>query len=150
MKLYDLRTEYRVNPVGLSNRRLRFSWKLDSAEKNTMQTSYKINVIDENGNQVWNSGTRISQDSVLISYDGEKLESGTCYTVLVSVTDNYGNTAEIEGTFETGIFDNTQFSAQMITSDFPAEETACPVFERIPTGEKSKKSPSLCDSTWSI
>ena len=143
MKLYELRTEYRVNPVGLSNRRLRFSWKLDSAEKNTMQTSYKINVIDENGNQVWNSGTRISQDSVLISYDGEKLESGTCYTVLVSVTDNYGNTAEIEGTFETGIFDNTQFSAQMITSDFPAEETACPVFEKEFRLEKKVKKARL-------
>lgn len=140
MKLYDLRTEYRVNPVGLSNRRPRFSWKMDSTEKNTMQTSYKINIMDENGNQVWDSGTKTSQDSVLISYDGEKLESETCYTVLVSVTDNHGNTAEIEGTFETGIFDNSQFSAQMITGNFPAEETACPVFgKKFAVKKKVKK-----------
>ena len=140
MKLYDLRTEYRVNPVGLANRKPRFSWKMYSAEKNTMQTSYKINVIDENGNQVWNSGKRLSQNSVLISYDGEKLESETYYTVLVSVTDNHGNTAEIEGTFETGIFDNTQFSAQMITGSFPTEETACPVFgKRFSVKKKVKK-----------
>lgn len=143
MKLYDLRTEYRVNPVGLANRRPRFSWKMYSAEKNTMQISYKINVIDEKGNQVWNSGTKTSQNSVLISYDGEKLESETYYTVLVSVTDNHGNTAEIEGTFETGIFDNTQFSAQMITGSFPAEETACPVFGREFTLEKKVKKARL-------
>ena len=140
MKLYDLRTEYRINPVGLSNRRPRFSWKMDSTEKNTMQTSYKINIMDENGNQVWDSGTKTSQDSVLVSYDGEKLESETCYTVLVSVTDNHGNTAEIEGTFETGIFDNTQFSAQMITGSFPEEETACPIFgKKFAVKKKVKK-----------
>ena len=140
MKLYDLRTEYRVNPVGLTNRKPRFSWKMYSAEKNTLQTSYKINVIDEKGNQVWNSGTKTSQDSVLISYDGEKLESETYYRVLVSVTDNHGNTAEIEGTFETGIFDNNQFSAQMITGSFPAEETACPVFgKKFAVKKKVKK-----------
>ena len=143
MKLYDLRTEYRTNPVGLSNRSPRFSWKMDSAEKNTMQTSYKINVIDEDGNQVWDSGTKTSQDSVLISYDGEKLESETYYTVLVSVTDNHGNTAEIKGAFETGIFDNTQFSAQMITGSFPAEETACPVFGREFTLKKKVKKARL-------
>lgn len=140
MKLYDLRTEYRINPVGLANRSPRFSWKMQSDEKDTLQTSYEINVTDENGKQVWNSGKRLSQDSVLISYDGEKLESETCYTVLVSVTDNHGNMAEIEGTFETGIFDNTQFSAQMITGIFPAEETACPVFgKRFAVKKKVKK-----------
>ena len=107
MKLYDFRTEYRENPIGLTDRTPRFSWKINSEEQNTIQTAYKINVTDENGNAVWNSGKKESDQSVLIPYEGEKLKDEMLYKVEVSVTDNHGNTESIEGTFETGIFDNT-------------------------------------------
>ena len=30
MKLYDLRTEYKVNPIGITEKNPRFSWKLES------------------------------------------------------------------------------------------------------------------------
>ena len=33
MKLYDMRTEYRVNPIGITEKHPRFSWKLESGEK---------------------------------------------------------------------------------------------------------------------
>lgn len=58
------------------------------------------------------------------------------YKVEVSVTDNHGNIASTEGTFETGILDNAQFIAKMLTSDFPAKETACPVFGKTFALEK--------------
>ena len=86
---------------------------------------------------------KVSDQSVLISYEGEALASETLYTVQVSVADNHGNTESVEGTFETGIFDNTEFKAQMITSDFPEEETACPVFGKIFTLEKKVKKARL-------
>ena len=73
MKLYDLRTEYRENPIGLTDKAPRFSWKIESEEQNTIQTVYEINVTDEKGNVVWNSGKKASDQSVLISYEGEKL-----------------------------------------------------------------------------
>ena len=44
MKLYDLRTEYRENPIGLTDKAPRFSWKIESEEQNTIQTVYEINV----------------------------------------------------------------------------------------------------------
>ena len=53
MKLYDLRTEYRENPIGLTEKAPRFSWKIESDEKDTVQTSYEIKVTDENGKLVW-------------------------------------------------------------------------------------------------
>ena len=143
MKLYDFRTEYRENPIGLTDRAPRFSWKIKSEEQNTIQTAYEINVTDENGNAVWNSGKKESDQSVLISYEGEKLKDEMLYKVEVSVTDNHGNTESIEGTFETGIFDNTEFIAKMITSDFPAEETACPVFGKTFAIEKKVKKARL-------
>ena len=73
MKLYDLRTEYRENPIGLTEKAPRFSWKIESDEKDTVQTSYEIKVTDENGKLVWDSGKKVSDQSVLISYEGEAL-----------------------------------------------------------------------------
>lgn len=143
MKLYDLRTEYRENPIGLTDKAPRFSWKMESEEQNTIQTAYEIHVTDENGNVVWNSGKKASDQSVLIPYEGETLADEMFYKVEVSVADNHGNVEAIEGTFETGIFDNTEFTAKMITSDFPAEETACPVFGKTFAIDKKVKKARL-------
>ena len=143
MKLYDLRTEYRENPIGLTDKAPRFSWKIESQEKDTLQTAYEIKVTDEKGNIVWNSGKKASDQSVLISYEGETLADEMLYKVEVSVADNHRNVESIGGTFETGIFDNAEFIAKMITSDFPAEETACPVFGKTFAIDKKVKKARL-------
>ena len=143
MRLYDLRTEYRENPIGLTDKAPRFSWKMESEEKDTLQTAYEIKVTDENGKFVWNSGKKASDQSVLIPYEGEILTDEMLYKVEVSVTDNHGNAESIEGTFETGIFDNTEFIAKMITSDFSEEETACPVFGKTFAIDKKVKKARL-------
>ena len=143
MRLYDLRTEYRVNPVGLTDKAPRFSWKIEAQEKDTLQSAYEIKVTGENGNVVWNSGKQASGQSVLIPYEGETLKDEMLYKVDVSVADNHGNVESIKGTFETGIFDNTQFIAKMITGDFPEEETACPVFGKTFAIDKKVKKAHL-------
>ena len=98
---------------------------------------------DEKGNIVWNSGKKASDQSVLISYEGETLADEMLYKVEVSVADNHGNVESIGGTFETGIFDNAEFIAKMITSDFPEEETACPVFGKTFAIDKKVKKARL-------
>ena len=143
MRLYDFRTEYRENPIGLTEKAPRFSWKIESDEKDTVQTSYEIKVTDENGKLVWDSGKKVSDQSVLILYEGEALADETFYTVEVTVADNHGNVESVEGSFETGIFDNTVFIAKMITSDFPEEETACPVFGKTFAIDKKVKKARL-------
>lgn len=143
MRLYDFRTEYRENPIGLTEKAPRFSWKIESDEKDTVQTSYEIKVTDESGKLIWDSGKKVSDQSVLISYEGEVLADETFYTVEVTVADNHGNVESVEGSFETGIFDQTEFKAQMITSDFPEEETACPVFGKTFTIDKKVKKARL-------
>lgn len=130
MKIYDLRTEYRNNPIGLTVKLPRFSWKMEAVKENTVQNSYRIIVTDDKNVAVWDSTEVQSDDSVLVPYAGEPLNAEKFYKVTVFVTDNYGNKAEIQGSFENGIFDNAQFKAKMITSDFPEEETACPVFSK--------------------
>ncbi len=127
MKIYDLRTEYRENPIGLDVKHPRFSWKMKSDAQNTVQSSYRITVSDSE-KTVWDSGVTESDQSVLIPYSGEKLKPETAYMVNIEVKDNYGNTAQNKTSFETGVFSGNDFSANMLTHDFPEDETACPIF----------------------
>ena len=138
MKIIDLRTEYRKAPFGLAVRSPRFSWKMESEEQDTVQTAYRIRV-NADGRNVWDTGRRESDSSVLIPYEGSTLEDETIYEVILDAEDNHGNTAHVETHFVTGIFDPETFSAKMITHDFPAEETACPVFYRDFGTEKPVK-----------
>ncbi|RRD94031.1 alfa-L-rhamnosidase [Clostridiales bacterium COT073_COT-073] len=128
MKLYDLRTEYKVNPIGITEKHPRFSWKLESEEKGTLQQSYHILVMDEES-VVWETKME-SEESILIAYAGQELQDEMLYQVKIEVTDNHGNTATGEMFFETGIGNPEVFQAKMITHDFPPEETACPIFSK--------------------
>ena len=137
MKLYDLRTEYRVNLIGITEKHPRFSWKLESGERDTIQQSYHI-VVTADEKIVWETKAE-SEESVLIPYAGEELRDETLYQVSVAATDNHGNTAAGEMSFETGILEPETFQAKMITHDFPEDETACPIFSRTFTAKGKVK-----------
>ncbi|MHB0864974.1 glycoside hydrolase family 78 protein [Paenibacillus sp. SEL3] len=127
MKIVDLRTEYRKNPVGLDVRKPRFSWKLVSEEQNVQQTAYRIQVTTD-GNSIWDTGKLESDTSIHVEYAGLDLAASTRYRVQVEVWDNKEKHATVQGSFETGLLNGTNFKAEWITHRFPAEETACPVF----------------------
>lgn len=139
MKLKDLRTEYQKNPIGIDVKKPRFSWKLVSEEQNVMQTAYRIFVTKDNGINVWDSGKKESDSSVLLEYEGMELEACTSYKVVVEVWDNKGNQEVVDGTFETGLLDGTNFKADWITHNLPEEETACPIFVKEFKVEKEIK-----------
>ncbi|MCR5753840.1 MAG: glycoside hydrolase family 78 protein [Acetatifactor sp.] len=126
MRIYDFRVEYRKNPIGITEKHPRFSWKLDSETKDTVQKTYHILVKTE-GQVVWDEYEQ-SENSILIPYNGKPLCAETAYDVEVEVTDNYGNYAKAQALFETGMIDSLAFKADMISHDFPEEETACPIF----------------------
>lgn len=77
MELYDLKTEYRVNPIGLTVRNPRFSWKIRAEEKNTRQKSCRITVTSC-GKTVWDAEYE-TEESVLVPYAGEPLVPETLY-----------------------------------------------------------------------
>ena len=143
MRIKDVRVEYRKDPIGMDVSRPRFSWKMESDEKNTMQSAYRIQVslLDEAENKevsVWDSGKMESDQSVLVEYVGEELLPETVYRCGVTVWDNHGNEAEGEVSFETGLMNPENMQAQWITHDFE-EEKACPVFFRRFSTEKKIK-----------
>ena len=129
MKLYDFCIEYKKEPTGVSVRIPRFSWKLESSQRDTVQTAYRLQVFSGD-ETVWDSGRKACAKSVLIPYAGKELEEEKEYQVSLIVEDNHGNEAQSRTSFSTGIFDASHLRAKMITHDFSAEETACPVFYR--------------------
>ncbi len=123
----DLKTEYRVNPIGIDIQKPRFLWAFTSDRKNTMQQSYVIHVASSEG-IVWDSGEVRSSQSVHVLYAGMALKPCTRYTVKVKITDNYGETASLEGWFETGLMSYQNFDAGWITHGYNDDFEPCPVF----------------------
>lgn len=97
LKIYDCKTEYRNNPIGIDAAAPRFSWKIQSDRQNVIQTSYRI--IAHSGNTLlWDSGSVLSSESQRIPYGGPTLTSGqqVYWTVEVSAG---GVTAVSESAF---------------------------------------------------
>ena len=70
MKIRDLKIEYRKNPIGLDEVNPRFSWKIESNEKDVVQDAYEIKVYKNSEPRDWldltqNSCSEIS-DLILV------------------------------------------------------------------------------------
>lgn len=93
--VHDLRCEYRNNPLGIDDTTPRLSWKLIETNKTRgqKQTAYQILVasslenLDNNIGDAWNSGEVISNQSVNVIYNGNKLLSAKQYFWKVKVWD---------------------------------------------------------------
>ena len=126
MKLYDLRTEYQKNPIGLDVQP-RFSWKIESDDSEVYQQSRRI-VVQDGTKKIWDSGIVTDDISVLVPYKGQNLSPMTEYKVTVTVTDNHGNSAETSGTFETGLLKQKNWKACWISDPFSLQEKACSLY----------------------
>ncbi len=128
MKISRILTEYQQEPIGLDERSPRFSWQIESEEKDTMQTGCRIRVFQE-AEEVWDSGKLLTAESKGIvfgsnciadrstvadstsgqaqdgAFAGKELLPCTEYRVKVQIWDNHGSEAEGETRFETGLLD---------------------------------------------
>lgn len=103
MIIYDMKTEDLINPIGIDEKKPRFSWKLQSKISGTVQTAYRIIVRSDN-DTVWDSGKVTSDRSICIEYDGQSLSAMTKYSWQVSVWDEQGNEYTSDtADFETGL-----------------------------------------------
>lgn len=127
LQLVDLRTEYRINPLGIDAVSPRFSWKLQSDECNTMQSSYRI-IVRRMEETVWDSTEVLGDTSICVRYAGTDLVPETRYEVTVEIKDNHGNTANAAGWFETGLMTYTNMQANWITHGFADDLEPCAVF----------------------
>lgn len=129
MGIYDLKTEYLHNPIGIDICNPTFSWKLKSDIRARKQIAYEIVVaLDmELQNIVWNSG-KVIVDVNHVIYEGPKLEGTTRYYWYVAIWNELGKKYRSELVwFETGLMgtDSTLWQgAQWIGNPKPTINTA--------------------------
>lgn len=111
--LKEITVSGRLCPLG-TEETPRFSWKIDSDEKNILQKSYEIEVRSEEA-VLWESGLIFSDQSVAVLYQGEALKPRTRYRVLVRVTDHGGTLHEGQTWFETGMLRKEEWKAAWIS-----------------------------------
>src|SRR5690606_30794740 len=100
IETYDLRCENLREPLGIDTTIPRFSWKIKISENENKQVAYQILVagnqdeLSENDALLWNSGKVESDNTILVSYNGQKLNSGNFVWWKVRVWDKAGNVSE--------------------------------------------------------
>ena len=136
-RIYDLKTDYAEEPLGIENPSPVFSWKMINENPGAKQEGYEIRITDDNGDVVWDSGFVNSDLSNSIKYEGKNLNPRTCYNWQLKVIDNKGDMAESGSFFETGIMSANENSplwegAQWIGGDkssLPFNAFYIPVFQ---------------------
>lgn len=129
VEIYDIRTEYRTDPIGMDTVVPAFSWKLRSDERGTAQRACRIRVEAPEG-CAWDSGWVRTDRSLYHPYAGAPLKPRTRYTLLVEAEDNHGEKAAGSGSFETGLLDYRGMEADWITYEGEDDREPCAVFIR--------------------
>ncbi len=107
----NLRCESMVNPLGIDAKVPRFSWQIHSSERNSMQMSYRILISDapenlkRNIGNCWDSKTVMSDQSIMVPYEGKPLSPNRKYYWKVLIQDNTGfeSAWSTEAWFQTGL-----------------------------------------------
>ncbi len=120
----NLRCEMLVNPLGIDASQPRFSWQLESTQRNVVQTSYQIIVssseqkLKAGNGDLWRSEMVNNSKSLLINYGGKALQPATKYFWKVKVITNRGEaTCNENAFFSTGLLDTGNWKAKWIGYD---------------------------------
>jgi alpha-L-rhamnosidase len=124
-----LRTNYRETPLGIDSEKPRFLWQSDSTERGWKQSAYRILVASDPGlltsrhPDIWDSGKRMSDDSVDVPFEGKPLLSGHRYFWTVEVWGPRGSSTTATPTwFEMGLLSPADWKAKWISGNETEEE----------------------------
>jgi len=120
------RVNGRVEPQGINEDRLVFSWNLCDQISDTTQTEYRITV-----QNLWDTGWVKSSQCIEIPYQGKELQSSTRYRWLVEVKNNRGETSQLQtpASFTTGIIKPEDWKAKWISMN-RTDKDPLPIFRK--------------------
>jgi len=106
----DLRTDTRVNPIGLEASHLQFSWRLQSIPHQSawqLQVAGAEDLLAQGKPDLWDSGWREGDQTHRIRYEGTPLQTARQAWWRVRVKDGQGNESAWSepATFEMGLLD---------------------------------------------
>ena len=102
-QLTHLTVDYLTDPVGLDSAHPSFAWQMVSDEFDVKQQAYRIQVFDEQGQPVWDSGKVTSDDSLGIEFGAQSLKPSHTYRWQLDVWDNHGNLLTRNAQFQTSL-----------------------------------------------
>lgn len=139
VKVDTLTCEHLTNPIGIGNQQPRFSWKLRSTVAGEMQTAWEIRAasslarVRDDSPKLWASGKVASDQSVLIPWNGKRLDSRSRVFWQVRVWDKGGQPSAWSevASFELGLLDPANdWKGKWITADLPRYDIEAPALER--------------------
>ena len=110
-QVVNLLTEYTSCPMGLDEARPRFSWQMRAEELGAAQAAYRLTLMDEQGQTVWDSGRITSSTSLAVPYAGTMLRPETRYRWTVDVWNKQGEKQTADSWFETGLMETSDKAA---------------------------------------
>ena len=125
----NLRCEYLTNPLGIDAAKPRLSWIIDALQskitRSVRQTAYQVLVastpelLSKDKGDLWDSGKRVSDQNVLIEYEGTSLKSSDACYWKVRIWDQYGVASlwSKSASWTMGILKPEDWSAKWISTE---------------------------------
>jgi alpha-L-rhamnosidase len=144
MRPYDLKCEYKANPLGIDTEAPRFFWKLKAAlKRGAAQSARRIEVADNAFFEplYWDSGEVPDGASVHVEYEGPALKPRTRYWWRVQAWDGDGwsDGWSEAAWFETGLM-NEGWQARWISAEKNPGDQVSPLLRREFTVDGAVKS----------
>lgn len=146
-----LRLDYLENPLGIDERKPRFSFELVDPRRGAVQSAYHILVartaqeLEEDKGAIWDSGKVLSDATCQIDYGGTALEPWTRYFWKVRSYDGENKASPWSATagFSTGALTLPDWSARWIEDPTPQ-----PAYRKGSMGWRSQPSKAADDYKW--
>lgn len=140
IEVYDLKTEYLENPIGLDTKEPRFTFRINSGDSQIQQSAFHI-YVDKDSAAVANETAKTwnmmeSSSRNLVVFDGEPLEPFTKYYWGVKVKVASAESKMKIASFETGMMQEKNWDGKWITDVNDVNLKPAPYFRREIKTEK--------------